>query len=177
MMLTMHSILRDKYKARALFADVFLLVSAVILNSLVFVDVSYFTPFLNRETDFNLYIGIFSVLIFAVSLIILLVNWKQKSENHNQAVIQLSELLNYGRIILEKLEDQESIDSFNEKYNQVTSTMVAIPDKKFNYLKSRHLRKVAFSKYLDKHGEMPFWLVKIKFFTKTFVNDANREEN
>ncbi len=163
----MHSVLRDRYKNLATISDILLLVSAIGLNSMVFVDYTFFESIFVSQMQFNLILGSLAVLVFTLSLVLLLVNWKQKAENHKVAVIQLSGLLNECRQIISK-PNSEIIDSFLSKYNQINSMLVPIPDSKFNALKSRHLRKVEFSKFLDNNGHRPYWLVTIIFFLNSF---------
>ena len=107
------------------------------------------------------------MVVFALSIIGILLNTKQKSENHNQAFIQLSNLLSESRIIDNIDNDSEKnqrISLFIQKYNHINSIIVPIPNKKFNRLKAEHLRKVEFSKFISEHPCTPFLLQKIKFF-------------
>ncbi len=102
-----------------------------------------------------------------MSIIFLLVEWSKKSEQHLQAVNQLSRLLNELRSIL-KLKDStvlaNKVELFDELYNQTNETIPKIPDNKFNYLKARHYKKVELSKFIDKQKGKPYFVIKVLFF-------------
>jgi len=167
MMITGHSILEGQYKLRALLADVVLLVSGICLTALTFVDFNYLESIFKTEEDASVWIGWFSISVFAAAMVSILLNWKGKAERHMQAKIQLSRLLNENREILdsnEHINNDLLLKSFTQKYDQVLGMVISIPDRKFNYLKARHFRKVEFSKYNDKYPAMPYLVKKIKFF-------------
>jgi hypothetical protein len=173
MMITMHSILRDRYKYYDLIANILLLVSAVTINTLVFASDEVFTFLALNPTKSKIAIGIFSSITFALSIIYLLVNWKEKMKNHGDAVIQLSILLNECRGIEDILEGQEKnslIVSFGQKYSQITNMLIKIPDSKFNYLKSRHYRKLELSKLIDSSPSSPLFFLKARMFFNSFKN-------
>ena len=170
MMITMHSILRDRFKFYTLLIDILLLISAIILNALVFVDFKYLKPVFGSELSSQLAIGIFSVLVFITSMLIFIVNWKRKSENHSQAVKFLFALLNECRKI-QSIEDESEKKSvaliFHNKYLEVSNTIVPVPEKKFNYLKAKHLRKIELSKLISKNPGCPVLLLNISVLFKS----------
>ncbi|HCY76731.1 MAG TPA: hypothetical protein DHV28_12495 [Ignavibacteriales bacterium] len=166
MMITMHSELRDRYIFRSKFADIILFSSAAILNALVFVDYNFLQKFgLDKEYT-QLLIGMFSIVIFIISVITLIVSWKEKSESHDKAVNLLSKLLNDCRYILESDDDDKKkrIPIFFDQHKQVNETIVKIPSKKFNSLKSLHLKKIELSKLVSTHPDTPLLLLRIKQF-------------
>jgi hypothetical protein len=166
MMITAHSALRDRYFGISRFYDIILIIASVFLNAVVFANDSFYFYFFDKPSSGKLTLGIISAFVFALSLIGILLNTKQKSENHKQASIQLSNLLNESRIIddiAEDIERNNKISVFIRKYDQITSILVAIPNKKFNRLKSRHLRKVEFSKFISQNPSSLFFIQKIQF--------------
>ena len=122
-------------------------------------------------------VAITSFLIFLLSVVFMLVEWSKKSEQHLQAINQFSRLLNELRSLL-KIEDSHVLTTkselFDELYNQINETIPKIPDRKFNYLKARHYRKVEISKFIDKHKGKPFFVIRLLFFfEKTFKLKEN----
>ena len=167
MMITMHAILRDRYKFRALIVDIILFSFAVILNALVFVDYSFFENLGINKVTLQILIGIFSIGIFLLSVIVILVNWKEKSDQHANAGSQLSKLLNDCRYILqinEPAEKQKLLSTFNISYKEINDSIIKIPDNKFLSLKSKHLKKVALSKLLDENPQKSLWKLRLKLF-------------
>ena len=177
MMITMHSILHQRFKTKSLIGSIFFLLISIILNVFIFSDYDYisFTG-LGIESIKHI-IAISSFLIFLLSVIFMLVEWSKKSEQHLQAINQLSRLLNELRSIL-KLEDStvlaNKVELFDELYNQTNETIPKIPDNKFNYLKAIHYKKVELSKFIDKQKGKPYFVIKILFFfEKVFKSRKN----
>jgi hypothetical protein len=116
MMISMHSMLRDRYRSWSFATDLVLLLSAAALNTLIFVDQDYITDYLGDVKKFNFTIGVFSVLTFLLSLVVLLVKWKEKSEQHHNAANELTRLLNSCRDLLsEQTVTSEIIRIFTSK--------------------------------------------------------------
>ncbi len=164
LMITMHSELRDRYIFRSKLADIILFSSAAILNALVFIDYNFLQKFgLNKEYT-QLLIGILSIVIFILSVIMLIVRWKEMSESHDKAASSLSKLLNDCRYILESEDEDRKklIPRFFDQYKEVNESIVKIPSRKFNSLKSLHLKKVELSKLVSVHPNTPFYLLRMK---------------
>jgi hypothetical protein len=171
MMITMHSILRDRYKRYDLIANILLLVSAVMINTLVFASDELFSFLSWNPSKSKIAIGIFSSITFTLSIVYLLVNWKEKMKNHGEAVVQLSILLHECRGIEDISEGQEKnllFTSFSQKYSQITNILIKIPDSKFNYLKSRHCRKLELSRLIDNSPGSPLIFLKARMFFNSF---------
>jgi hypothetical protein len=172
MMITMHSILSCKYSRKANFFEIILLIVSGVLNTLVFID----TNFITRVTSINplnqqLLIGIASVTVFTISIVLLKVNWKEKSESHRKAAEQLFILLQDCRMIL-NLPDHEEKNlqtfEFNKRYRQITNMLEKIPNSKFNSLKSAHYRKLELSKLIDRFPGSTLFVLKVKLFLSSF---------
>lgn len=170
MMITAHSIMRDRYSRISTIFDIALLIASVFLNALVFVSDDFFVSLGVNPANGKLFLGIISVIVFALAVVGILLNTKQKSENHSQACTQYFYLLNEVRAIDEIQEETEKntrISLFASKYSQITGVLIPIPDKNFNKLKSRHLRKVEFSKFISKHPDKNYFLQRYLFFKQS----------
>ena len=168
MMITGHSVLSAKYSRLSSFFEITLLIASIVINALLFVDANFITRFtsINQESQ-KLIIGIASITVFTISLILLQVKWKEKSENHAKATEQLFILLQDCRIILSTSDEQEKkllCQEFNKKYYQVLNILVKIPDNQFNHLKLLHYRKVELSKLIEKHPGSRLLILKLKLF-------------
>lgn len=170
MMITAHSIMRDRYSRISIIFDISLLIASVFLNALVFVSDDFFVSFGINPTNGKLFLGIISVILFALAVVGILLNTKQKSENHSQACTQYFYLLSEVRAIDEIIDETEKntrISLFASKYSQITGILIPIPDKKFNMVKSRHLRKVEFSKFISQHPNKNYVFQKYLFFKQS----------
>lgn len=174
MMVSMHSVLHQRYKTKSLFGSIFFLLAAIILNIFTFFDYSYIEFLGVNEGNAKNILAFVSFLIFLLSVIFLLVEWSKKGEQHLQAINQLSRLLNELRAIQSIEEDEivkHKIELFDELYNQTFDTVPKIPDNKFNTLKAKHYKKVAVSKFIDTHKGKPYLVIRILFFLNIFASN------
>jgi len=93
MMLTMHSILRDRYYKLALSVDILSLFASTILCATVLLDPEILKIFRIDRQVARIVIGLCSIIVFFLSLLSLRVDWKQTAEKHGQAAITLIALL------------------------------------------------------------------------------------
>ncbi len=172
MMLTAHSVLRDKYLGLSSFFENFLLIAAAILNAFVFIDAAYITKITNiAEEHQRLVIGISSIIVFAISIVLLQVKWKEKAENHNRAAGTLFELVQECRQIKNMSDGiikDNAKDEFEKKYAIAVAGLTKIPESKFNKLKLKHYRKIELSKLIDKYPGSRLFILKIKLFISSF---------
>jgi len=177
MMITAHSVLRDRYYRMSAIFENCLLVAAVILNALVFVDNKFITKFtMIAEDSQKLISGIASITVFTISVVLLQVKWKAKAENHLKAASQLFKLLQELREILQLVDSNEKniqLTEFSIKYAQISSTLTQIPERKFNALKLIHYRKIELSKLIDKHPGSILLILKIRLFLSSFKEKRN----
>lgn len=172
MMITAHSVLRDRYNRKSAFFENCLLIAAVILNTIVFVDAKFITKFtLLSEDSQKLISGIASILVFTISVVLLQVKWKAKAESHSKAASQLFKLLQELREILQLVDTNEKniqLSKFSDKYIQISLTLTQIPERKFNTLKLIHYRKIELSKLIDIYPGSILLILKIRLFLSSF---------
>ncbi len=178
MMITMHSVLCHRYKIRAQIGNISFLVTAIILNVTVFVDLRQIPIFKIDEGKIRFILSLAAFVVFLLSVIFLFIDWSKKGERHEQASNQLSRLLSELRLIL-KVEDASILsikgDHFNQLYDQTFETIPKIPNNKFNRLKARHYQKVELSKFIEIHPGKPFFVIWILFFcNKTFTSHEHK---
>ena len=171
MMITAHSVLRDRYNATSSFFEILLLIASIILNALLFVDAKFIEKFTHLNDDEQkLIIGLSGLIVFIISIVMLQVSWREKATQHSIAADNLFSLKQECRNIIRSITQISSpeatilVEDFNRKYNRVLNDHVKIPDRKFNSLKLIHYRKVELSKLIDQHPNSRLWLLKIKLF-------------
>lgn len=179
MMITAHSILRDKYLTHSAFFENGLLIASAFLNAFVFIDEQLITQTIGiSSSNQKLFIGFLSITVFAISIVLLQVRWKEKAKGHAIAADQYYSLMQESRRII-SLADEANRNvvscKFIEKYAEVTSTLAKIPERKFNGLKLQHYRKIELSKLIDKHPGSVLFILRIKLFIASF-KEKNKNE-
>jgi len=186
MMLTMHSILRDRNKGRAFVADLVLLTLSIVICTTIFLDPVVIRTLSVTQEIARIILGVCSIIIFIVSLVTLRVDWKEKAEKHNLASQTLIRLKAECREILDS-DDQVSAERVDEQcrnFASILGVLPKIPESKFNKLKSLHIKKVILSRMIERYPETPLILLRMSLFFrglkdlrgKNSVQDRNSAE-
>ena len=162
-MLTSHSILQERYKLWACILDVVLVVASVLLLVTAFADPEMLKV-LKISPSFAIIIERFSsVVVFIVSLIMLRVDWSGKAVSHGKARDSLIRLKGETNAVL--LDDSVSKEKL-EKHSQLCSVTLGelcpIPERQFNKLKAKHLKKKELSKLISEYPGCPYYFLKIR---------------
>jgi hypothetical protein len=163
MMLTMHAILASRYQRKAQALEMMLLASSIVLVALTFVDADVLNYFSISTEAVRITVGVCSIVIFLLSTISLVVNWKGKATEHRKAFSALIPLKSEWREVLaadEHYDDRASLE-FSRKSALIMGTLIPIPDAQFNRLKARHQRKVLLSKLISAHPGSSVILLRI----------------
>ena len=121
-------------------------------------------------------VGVAVLIVFAISIVLPQVQWKEKAGNHARALQQLFELLQECRLIVNLEEGElkkEASAKFNQKYKDVFNAVIPIPDNEFNALKLKHSRKVELSKLIDKYPKSRLFILEIRLFLSSFKEKQN----
>lgn len=172
MMITMHSVLSHRNNNKAITVNIFLLITAILLNIFTFFDYKYLSFLKLNESDIRTIVSISSLFIFLLSVVFMMIDWTKKGEKHKLAVNQLARLLDELRLILKTQENTifiSKVELFNELYNQTFETIPKINDSKFNKLKTKHYQKVELSKFIDKHKGKPYFIIYTLFLKETLL--------
>lgn len=162
---TMHSILAERYSKYCVTADIFIWVGSTVLLMMTWFDPSLLKllPVDLDEQRLKLWLGAISLAIFVASLLPLLLRWREKASEHNAAAKSLVGL----KFALREAEKVDSTKATNEvisEYTRVMESGCQIPNPQFLKLKQAHLRKVAFSKYLDMNPGRLYLINRLCFF-------------
>ena len=155
MMLTAHSILRDRYAWRAASVDVAGLAFSVVLCLLTFVDPALLRYLGASDDRARLILGLCAGVVFFVSLVQLRVDWKARSERHGKAVERLARVKALYRRVKHELESvgggrQADLVRALQEGDALLEDIIPIPDREFVRLKALHNRKVLVSRALDR---------------------------
>jgi hypothetical protein len=155
--LSAHTALRDEYATKAKIAEVVLLVCSVIFCATTFAAEGFYMGLGVSPGTGRFVLGVASVLAFASSLAILVVNWKGSATRHSDAAERWASALEEFRRLREEdgswPEDTQA--TLSAIYWEAARNSTAIPERSFNRLKARHLRKVEVSKLISKYPGCP----------------------
>jgi hypothetical protein len=163
-MLSMHSMLAQKYRRNALLLSILLLTASSIICGFTFVDDSTLALMGLTGTQGKFCIGIASLLLFTLALVELKVDWGATAADHQDAAKRLAALKASYRQAAASLEAEKPLlwSSLSKEYAKVMESIVAIPDDQFTLLKACHLHKKELSKQISAHPAAPLVILRIK---------------
>ena len=178
MMISMHSILRDSYRRRAISLDAVLFSSAVVIATLAFGDPDLIDRLPLTTDSSKLTIGFVSILVFLASLTAWMVDWKGKADAHGRAAsAYASTKFRLGSVDSET--DSRELDQILMQYEETARSAVPIPDAQFLRLKSEHLLKIRLSRLLDRFPAVPIRFARLRLrlrHTKTAFNQVQPDD-
>jgi hypothetical protein len=177
--LSIHAFLRDRFAFKSTIAEIALLVCSVVFCATTFAaDDLYQTLGLSPATA-RVALGLASVVAFAFSLTLLVVNWKDAWADHKEASKSWTEVVEKFKSM--RSEDgtwpEQARDQLNALYWDTARTTAAIPDASFNRLKRRYLRKAAISELSSTYPACPrilLGLLLLKNHTTAAFRDSTQ---
>lgn len=153
MMLTMHSILASRYRLRAQILELTLVAASIFLAALALADPAVLSYFNVRPQTARILIGLCTILVFFLSIVSLIVDWKGKASQHQKAFDTLIPLKSEWSHMLTAYEEHDDDEraAFAQRSALTIGSLIPIPDSQFNRLKARHYRKVMLSKLVSAH--------------------------
>jgi hypothetical protein len=153
-MSTMHSVLRDRYRVQSTVLTCVVLVGSVVAIAFAFAGGSTRVTILGLTANRSTWLGWFAVLAFSLTLVDLVLDRRGAARRHSDAVRQLAAIKSEYRIPPPPGQEIAERDRRSERYQAVMDALPPIPERQFNRLKARHLRKVAISKHLSANPGM-----------------------
>lgn len=168
MMVTMHSVLSNRYAKKVTVINAIMFSGSIILVSLTFFDPVLLSYFSIKPEIARIVIGLFSILIFSLSIFLLVTDWSGKSMQHKEASHVLMGLKNEWREfdINPCGIDQKRLQEFSTKSRQMVNGLIPISDPLFIRLKHHHHKKVALSKLLSKYPGYPLLILRLKLWCR-----------
>jgi hypothetical protein len=138
-----HARLGVKYGFISKFIKIVLLIGSTTSTTLIF------TKNFNEEI-YVLIAGFFSLTLFILSLIELVLNYEKNAETHNQAVKLFTALIrDLNRVQEIKIIDDKTLETLQDKYDWIHESSPWIPDKDFLEAKRWFKIKKEINKALD----------------------------
>lgn len=158
MLVTAHSTLRDRLDRRALLLELCILIGSLVVTVLA-LSCQYVTePLLQGEIRPELAIGLGGLILFALSIVGIKVDWARRAALHDEAARAYASLKLKASDILATpaTQKQARFDVLQAEYSFTAERSIAVPERAFLRLKKKHLQKVAVSRLLDqKPGVSP----------------------
>lgn len=174
--LSMHTMLKDRYKKLAGVIDIILLACAVVFCATTFTSDNVFSLIGLSPENVRFILGVASIFAFFASLVTLRVGWKGKVALHREAEQKLTNALQLFRELRRDDETwpQERSSDLHCAYWEAMKNIIDIPAKKFVGLKSRHLRKVQISKMLDDLPGCPVIVLRLILLYRSIKKPLRR---
>jgi hypothetical protein len=164
MLVTCHSVLRDRYSRRALILDALILVASAWLTAMAFVD-----PEIAKQLAFPglspvMTIGLIGTITFALAVLQLRVDWKARADRHHQAAaLYAQSKLRLGELTACGASDEDRANALSS-YRSLSEVCIPVPENQFNKLKKKHLVKVLVSTELSRHPGAFIWLICLRHY-------------
>ena len=162
-MLSSHASLRERYRRRSL-ALILTIMALSILAASLALAAERPIEIIAVTVQTKEWLAILAGLIFFLSIVELVVDWRGRAWAHGDAAQRLGLLKGQFRRVEVRGEfvDTKDID-LDEAYDETTAAIVEIPNSSFNRLKAKHRRKLAVSDLQDTSPGAPViylrWLV------------------
>jgi hypothetical protein len=164
-MLTAHAILGERYERRARGLTLLIMGLSIVATGVAFISGesnATIGPFTARV---QVWVGALTCVIFFLSIVDLLVEWRRRAWGHDEAARRLADLKALYRHARSEQgvtrSDVDLIAEYDHAMDALEALRVRIPDAKFNRLKARHWRKVELSKRISARPQRPLLLHRL----------------
>ncbi|MCL4199325.1 MAG: hypothetical protein KJZ69_17680 [Phycisphaerales bacterium] len=159
--LSMHADLRDQYARLGLGVEILLLVFTALVSTTTFAGDDFYKTLHIAPDLGRLFLGVASAVAFSGSLVLLLIDPRGRSARHGEIAGKWSALvLEFRRYKLENdTWPEDRARELADAYAETCDMCSPIPERKFNSLKSRYLRKVEVSRLKDRHPGCPIMVL------------------
>jgi hypothetical protein len=168
LMLTAHSMLRDRYESRSTILKIGLFCSSITLSGFVFVDERLFTVVGSTPDAGKIAVGVASLIVLALSVTEMLVKWDQKAAIHGEAAKRLAALKQKYRKAFTKHKggNVRINEGLTKDWERLNESLPPIPERQFIRLKHSHYVKRQLSEEADLNKDVPYYFLTLLFHTK-----------
>jgi hypothetical protein len=149
-MLSMQARLRDWYRGGATFMTCTILGASTVGIAFAFAGNDGSVDVIGVQADRTTWLGWLAVATFVVTLIDLVLDLRGAARQRQDAVDQLGDLKAGYYAPIDPTEEPLALQRLSERYRATMGAIPGIPERHFNRLKAKHLRKVEISRLLSK---------------------------
>jgi hypothetical protein len=164
MMLSGHSTLCAKYRHRS--TSLILAIMALsILGATLALQADNSVEIFSIDLESKAWLALLSGLIFFLSIVELVLDWRGRAWSHEDAARRLGILKGEFRRaeVTDETVETDGVD-LDVEYDQTTAAIIEIQNSVFNRLKAKHRRKIEISKLLDESPGAPLLLLRWRVF-------------
>jgi hypothetical protein len=165
-MITIYSVLRDRYARRATFLTLAIFFSSALLLTGTFMpDASLVRLGIASET-IRLLLGVCSAIVFFASIAELCLRWREVSQVYSGAAERLAVFKARAREIAVRgaTATEADLHRTTAEYNAAIEHSPRVPDRHFVKLKAYHLRKLRLSRLCDEAVGCPVWILRCRLW-------------
>jgi hypothetical protein len=163
-MVTMYSVLRDRYSRGATLLTLLTLFSSIVLATVTFLPEAELKSVGVSLHIARLIVGAATAIVLFASVAELVLKWRERVESYRNAAHRLAQIKAETRELLLRtthLTDEE-FDQLAAKFNSSARELPGVPDRQFVSLKAYHLRKVRLSQMCDHNVGCPVWILRAR---------------
>jgi hypothetical protein len=177
MALSGHAMLRDRYQRRDRALVLVVLALSVIATALAFLSGDSKIEIGPLSARLAVWLGALTTMIFFLTLVELVVGWRQKAWAHDEAAKRLAQLKVRFRSVGRSGDVVETgaVDLFAE-YHQTMAAVPPISERQFLPVKAAHVRKVAVSKQISSHPGAPLLYLRLLAMIRGIRNSPSEDE-
>ena len=144
LLITCHCILRDRFDRRAVMLDVFLLVGSLLVAVLALASPEIRQVLLGDVIQPDSAIGLVGLIIFALSVVSMRVDWAHRGALHGEAAKAYASLKLDATQILGDPTSQTQVrfDALQAQFKVIGTHAIPVPEKEFNKLKTRSRTRI-----------------------------------
>jgi hypothetical protein len=167
-MVTMYSVLRDQYSARATGLTLGIMGSSVILCACTFLPDDALVWVGLSPLGTKVIFGFFSSFILFLSIAELKVDWKERSRLYGEAAESVVGLKARYRDLRNCIGQPSPgvIHELASQYDSIMASLPRIPDLQFAKLKAYHVKKIGLSQLIDSKPGRPLWILRLQLMWK-----------
>lgn len=176
MLVTAHSVLRDRYARRAFSIDITILGDTLWLTAMAFVEPSIGIKLSPFGLSKDLWLGLLAVAGFFLSIVQIRVDWKGKEDAHARACEAYASVKREcGNLLAQEKIESSDYKRILDKYESAGSLSIPIPEAEFNKLKGLHKIKIEISCHLDNFPAASPILLKLKLWWRDNMGKCNEK--
>ena len=170
-LVSMHSMLRDRYGRLALALNTLLVLVSFGLCVLTFVGDEILVNAGQNPVLARLVVGLVAAVILALSITEFRVDWRARSTRHADAATRLSEVKGEYRRVWAESERVEAGEArqLSRLYETTSQDVVEVPERLFNRLKGKHVFKRMLSEETSAHPKAPHWFLWMRLRSEGIV--------